>query len=195
MLELLRSAQGHQKMLLTPDFKRDLRRFAGLLPKYIGVSLYNHRLVDLTLELDACLTGFGGRCGRYVYHLPIECRNWTILHLEMVNILIAIRLFTFFWASKKILIKCDNDAVVTVLKSGKTHDPYLAACARNVWYASAMSDIAIQYAHIRGSENGVADILSKWQGTPEQVNYLHSNVKQPIWLPVSYEMLELDPEM
>ena len=97
-------------------------------------------------------------------------------HLEIVNILIAISLFTFLWASKKILTRCDNEAVVTVLKSGKT---------RIVWYASAMSDIDIQYAHIRGSENGVVNILPRWQGTPDQVNYLHSNVKQPIWLPVS----------
>ena len=132
-----------------------------------------------------------------MYHLPIErgFRNWTIVHLEMVNILIAIRLFTFLWTSKRILIRCDNEAVVTVLKSGKTRDPYLAACARNVWYASARSDIDIQYAHIRASENGVADTLSRWQGTIDQVNYLHSNVGQPIWLPVSHEMLDLDPDM
>ena len=196
MLELLRSAHGRQKILLTPDFKRDLRWFAKFLPHYNGVSLYNHKLVDLTLELDVCLTGFGGRCGRYVYHLPIErgFRNWTIVHLEMVNILIAIRLFTFLWTSKRILIRCDNEAVVTVLKSGKTRDLYLAACARNIWYASTRSDIDIQYAHIRGSENGVADTLSRWQGTIDQVNYLHSNVGQPIWLPVSYEMLDLDPD-
>ena len=51
--------------------------------------------VDVTLELDACLTGFGGYCGNLVYHLPIQraYNNWTIVHLEMVNILIAVRLF------------------------------------------------------------------------------------------------------
>ena len=113
----------------------------------------------------------------------------------MINILLAVRLFAFIWASKKILIRCDNEAVVTVLKSGKTRNPCLAACSRNIWYASAMSDMDIQYAHIRGSENGVADTLSRWQGTQDQVSYLYSNVKQPIWLPVSYEMFDLDPEM
>ena len=88
MLELLRTGHGRQKILLTPDFKRDLRWFAKFLPTYHGVSLYNHKPVDLTLELDACLTGFGEPRGRYVYHLPIErgFRNWTIVHLEMVNI-------------------------------------------------------------------------------------------------------------
>ena len=120
---------GAKKIRLTSDFKRDLRWFAKFLPTYNGISLYDHKQVDVTLELDACLTGFGGRSGNFVYHLPIErgFRNWTIVHLEMINILIAIRLFKFQWASKKVLIRCDNEAVVTVLKSGKTRDPYLAA--------------------------------------------------------------------
>ena len=44
------------------------------LPHYNGVSLYDHRLIDVEFELDACLTGLGGRCGNCVYHLPMEKR-------------------------------------------------------------------------------------------------------------------------
>ena len=63
-----------------------------VLPTYNRILLYVHRQVDVTLELDACLTDFGCRSGNFVYHLPIErgFQNWTIVHLEMVNILIAI---------------------------------------------------------------------------------------------------------
>ena len=57
MLDLLRSAHNRQKVTLTPDFKRDLRWFTKFLPVYNGVSLYDHRPINLTLELDACLTG------------------------------------------------------------------------------------------------------------------------------------------
>ena len=42
------------------DFKRNLRWFDKFLPLYNGVSLYDHRPIDHTLELDACLTGLGG---------------------------------------------------------------------------------------------------------------------------------------
>ena len=77
--------------------------------------------MDVTLELGACLTGFAGRSGNFVYHLPIKrgFLNWTIVHLEMVNILMAIRLFKFQWASRRVLIGCDNEALVTVLKMAK----------------------------------------------------------------------------
>ena len=115
--QLLRASHGSQKILLTPDFKRDLRWFDKFLCKYNGISMYDHKKVDATLELDACLTGFGGCCGNLVYHLPIErgYNNWTIVHLEMVNILIAVRLFQRQWASSRVLIRCDNEAVVSVL--------------------------------------------------------------------------------
>ena len=60
MLDFLRSSHGRQKILLTPEFKRDLRWFAKFLPTCNGISLYDHKQVDITLELDACLIGFGG---------------------------------------------------------------------------------------------------------------------------------------
>ena len=197
MLDLLRSAHGRQKIFLTPEFKRDLRWFAKFLPTYNGVSLYDHKPIGATLELDACLTGFGGHCGRYVYHLPIVrgFMKRSIVHLEMVNILIAIRLFKFLWKGRKTLIKCDNEAVVSVLKTGRTRDPYLAACGRNIWYESAMSDIDLQYTHIRGTDNKIADVLSRWQGTTEQISWLYSHIHQPIWLEVSLDMLNLHPEL
>ena len=89
MLDVLRSGNGRQKIYLTPDFKRDLGWFDKFLHTYNEVSLYNHRSIDITLELDACLMGFGDRSGNCVYHLAIHrgFRNLTIVHLEMVNIL------------------------------------------------------------------------------------------------------------
>ena len=59
----LRSGHTTQKIVLTPDFRPDLRWFAKFLPLYNGVSLYHHRPIDYTLELDACLTGLGGGDG------------------------------------------------------------------------------------------------------------------------------------
>ena len=85
MLKLLRSSHSIQIITLTSDFKIDLRWFATFLPRYNGISPYDHRPMDMTLDLDAYLTCFGGRCGGFVYHHAITrgFRNWTIVHLEM----------------------------------------------------------------------------------------------------------------
>ena len=82
--------------------------------------------------------------------------NWSIVQLEIVNILLAVRLFQLHWTGRKVLVKCDHEAMVTVLRSGKTRDPYLGACARNIWYVCALADI--QYVHVRGLDNRVADL-------------------------------------
>ena len=88
MLELLRASHTSQKITLTQNFKCNLRWFDKFLAKYNGVNLYDHAVIHQVLELDACLTGLGGRVENYVYHLPIDkgYENCTIVHLEMVNL-------------------------------------------------------------------------------------------------------------
>ena len=93
----------------------------------------------------------------------------------MVNILLAMRLFANLWSSKKILIRCDNQAVATVLRSGKTCDSFLAVSARNICYVTAIHDIDVQYTHISGASNQMADTLSRWQGSAAQIVFTFSN--------------------
>ena len=194
MLETLRKASNPAKIILTDDFRRDLGWFDQFLPHYNGISMYAHKVSRSVLELDACLTGLGGRWQKFVYHLPIVrgFRNLDIVHLEMINIILALRLFAQFWTGSRVLIKCDNDAVVKVLSAGKARDPYLGACARNVWYIAALADIDLQYVHVLGKNNVVADLLSRWQNTVANVNQLQALISDPVWLPVSVDMLEID---
>ena len=93
-----------------------------------------------------------------------------------------------------ILVKCDNDAVVQVLTNGRTHDAFLAACARNVWLETANCDIDATFVHVLGKNNQVANQLSKWQYTPACWQALTSYIPNPIWLPVFHSMLDLDNE-
>ena len=113
----------------------------------------------------------------------------------MVNIFLALKIFKNFWQKSKILIRCDNQAVVTVLNTGKTRDPYLAAWARNVWYLASIYDIDVQYVHIRGENNKIADCLSRWAGSEQDWSLLRAAVTNPVWCPVSIDMLQLDPEL
>ena len=117
MLALLRNNYDQKSITLTHDFKRDLQWFKHFLTQYNDVSFFDHTKIDGVLELDACLMGLGGRWGRYVYHLPQEnhLQNLAVVHLEMINILVAIRIFAKYWFRKHILVRCDNIAVVQVL--------------------------------------------------------------------------------
>ena len=191
MLQLLRDNYDEAHIKLTENFRRDLSWFAKFLHLYNGTSIYDHPVIRDTLELDACLDGMGGVCGQYVYHIPIE-RGYgglNIAHLEMVNILVALRVFSSIWTRKKLLIKCDNAAVVQVLTTGRAQDPFLGACARNIWFHAALIDVDVKYVHVLGVDNVIADLLSRWGHTHENHEALNRLVDNPIWVPVSHDML------
>ena len=194
MLDLLCHAPDPSRIALTEDFSRDLRWFKKILPKYNGISLYTHKKHDHIIELDACLTGLGGRCGDMVYHLAIPkgFRNLDIVHLEMVNILVTLRVYAHAWKGAHILIKCDNDAVVKVSSGGKARDPFLGACARNAWYLAALADVQLQYTHVLGKNNCVADLLSRWNNSQANIHLLHSLVPNAVWLPTDVTFTDVD---
>ena len=94
------------------------------LRQFNGVVYYDIKPVQTELHLDASLTGMGGIFDNQCYALPIpkNFQYYSIVHLEMINILVAL----------KVWVKCDNMAVVEVLTSGKTKDRVLGTCARNI---------------------------------------------------------------
>ena len=197
MLQLLRDTRDSKVINLTNDFHRDLGWFQKFLPMFNGTSFFKHRTIDGEMSLDACLTGLGGRWGSLVYHLKIPkvFILLGIVHLEMVNILVALRLWGKAWATKKITILCDNQAVVSVLNNGKTRDTYLAACARNISMLAAKFDIDINPVHTLGVNNGVADLLSRWQGTSIDNQSLLKMVTNPQWCGVNMSYMYVDFEL
>ena len=93
MLDTLRAAHKQDIIEIDCEFKRDLNWFAKFLPKFNGVAFFNHKPIHTHVELDASLQGLGAMCFREIYAitLPIGYQNYNIVHLEMVNILVAIR--------------------------------------------------------------------------------------------------------
>ena len=78
MLQLLRDNYDKNYISLTHDFRRNLRWFVKFVRSYNGTSFFDHKPIEASIELDACLTGFGGCWGNCVYHVPIQrgTRTW-----------------------------------------------------------------------------------------------------------------------
>ena len=94
-----------------------------------------------------------------------------------------------------ILIYCDNFAVVNVLWSGRARDPYLAACACNIWLWAATHDINVTYTHVLCKSHRTASLLSRWTNSYANVVELTALVPSPIWVQVGLEALEIDAEI
>ena len=132
-----------------------------------GTTFFDKNDIQFDTFLDASLTGIGAVCGKDIYHHVIPCclQNSPIVVLEMFNILVATRLWAFKWANKNVLIHCDNEAVVTILNSGKSKDVTLSRISRNIFMQCASHDIQLQVKHVPGKNNNIADLLSRWQVT------------------------------
>lgn len=152
---------------LEPDFQLDVAWFDAFLSKYNGISLIPRRPLKEceAVELDSCLTGCGAIFGRLYYmekypskitsmNLPIHC-------LEMLNIVIAVRLWAPKWAGCLVNIWCDNKASVMVLQSGKGRDERLLKCVREIWAWAAQYSISLAVHHMPGKDMIVADALSR----------------------------------
>ena len=137
---------------------------------YSGVSFFNYT-PSKSVNLDACPSGLGAIFDNQVYAmtLPASWRNVNIAYTEMMNILVALIVWHNQWSGHKVLIKCDNQAVVSVLTTGKTRDSTLAKYARNIFLSLSACNVDIMVIHVPGKMNPVADLLSRWDITVNNV--------------------------
>jgi hypothetical protein len=158
------------------------------------VSIFKSLRPQVKIFVDASLTGLGGALGKYVYELAITHKpDYCIAHWEAINILVALRIFSSFVQGQQVQIWCDNSAAVNILNSGRGSDPLLQCIARNLWLCQAQLDCNLWYSHIKGQDNCVADLLSRWSVTRDPVAKLFKFMNQvPVWMPVDSQVLFLD---
>ena len=80
----------------------------------------------------------------------------------MLNVDVALKVWSQLWVDKKVKIHSDNQAVVEVLITGLTKDPFLATCDRNIWLITAILNIEIIVIYFPGKNNHTAELLSRW---------------------------------
>ena len=118
----------------------------------------------------------------YAVKIPLGYNQYSIVHLEMLNILLAVHTWASRWQVKSILIYCDNQAVVSVLSSGRTRDMTLAAMACNICMEAAKADINLKTLHILGKNNIVAITLSRWGQSGQQIKTFYTIMPNPKWV-------------
>ena len=187
-----------EKLKLTKGFHQDIDWFLRFLPTFNGsTNIFKPEITNpQSLYIDACLTGVGGISGQRVYTAPIPSFgnfSLTITHLEMLNLVDALRTWGKFWRNSTVKIFCYNMAVVQVVESSKSKDDFLAACIRNIWMLAATFDIDLHIAHIPGKTNTIADALSRIYSNRGIDSNLYQSLKDTyVWDHIPYESFNLD---
>jgi len=65
------------------------------------------------------------------------------------------------WISKRIVVYCDNEAVVEMLGAGYSKEPNLMQLLRCVFFVTAFFESSLRPVNIIGSSNVVADAISR----------------------------------
>ena len=89
-------------------------------------------------------------------------RGLSRLHItnkELIPIVLAAATWGAQWLNKSVLCRCDNAAVVHIISSGTSSDPYAMALIRCLHFTTARFNIALSAVHLPGSENALADAL------------------------------------
>ena len=83
--------------------------------------------------------------------------------LELFPILVAIEVWGQYLCNKKILFKCDNQAVCHILNSLTSKSDYVMVLVRAITLRCLHRNIVVKAEHLAGIQNDVTDSLSRLQ--------------------------------
>ena len=194
LLENLRTHANSKIITLDENSYKDIAWFKKFVQVFNGTSFFLKKKVDKEVHLDACLKGIGATFNGFIYEakIPGKFAHFDIAALEMLNILVALRVWADAWKNCTIEVHCDNLSVVTVLCSGKTKNSSLATISRNIFMVASRYDIFLKVSHIPGKENKIADLLSRWDNSPSNILKLRNLLPSHNWVEIEASHFELD---
>ena len=172
ILNLLREFDSDEQVLdLTDEFKKDIYWWSEFLLIFNGISILNLEEwtePDQFFSCDACLSGCGGINSSQYFHCTfpnfITQQNLHINSLELLTVIVSLKV----WArkGKKICIFCDNAVSVEVINHGRSRSRFLQACLREIAFICAVQECEIKAVHVKGENNRISDLLSRWDLSP-----------------------------
>ena len=151
---------------ITRAAKRDLLWWRIFLTNWHGVAVIRPMARPVVIiYTDASGTkGIGGIWGRRAFSIHINQRhrkkhiNWK----EMYAVFFAVTLWAEEWTGCKVLLMCDNSAVVDSIKK-KSMAGETITLLQQILLVTAWHDIELQSEWLSSEDNAIADALSRHQ--------------------------------
>ena len=162
----------HHHITMNQEARQDIAWWLKFLPSWNGRAIipdpFWTKSVDLELFTDA-----SGALGYGIYYMghwianswPPILQDRSIQWKELYPIAVACLLWGHQWSGKKLLFHCDNQSVVDIWASGTSRDPLIMHLVRSIFFSGATHHFTVLVAHIAGTNNSIADSLSRLQIT------------------------------
>ena len=162
-------AKSHHHIRLNSDVRSDIAWWLTFMTEWNGISLFS-TLCELAPSaiVTSDASGHWG-CGAYFtdqwFQIPWsvqpEYADENIASKELLPITIAAAVWGPQWQGRKVLSRCDNMAVVSVLCKRSCRDKNLMHLLRCLHFFEAHYRFHLISEHIRGIDNELADDLSR----------------------------------
>ncbi len=166
----------HYHIRISSGVRKDLTTWLQFFQSFNGISVFQERFW-LTNE-DVCLytdssaavgNGFGAYCqGNWTFGVwPDSWRRLgitdSITTLEYFPILVAVHVWGERLRNKRVLFRCDNQAVVHILNTQTSKDCTIMILVRELTLRCLHLNLSVKAEHIPGASNGITDSLSRLQ--------------------------------
>lgn len=182
LLAQLRSTPQNQRRKVGSELRKDLAWFKTCAAKLNKKQIIQLDWPSFEIECDACLSGGGGFSQSMYYATSFPCawqERYHISQIEALNALIAFKtLVPPSLTNHIIVIKTDNSASASVLVTGRTHDPILAACSRQLAMCIVVQQLEIEVVHVPGVSLTLADALSRRHQDIDLYNKSETMIRQ-----------------
>lgn len=158
----------HHRLRLNKSFRSDLQWWACFLPTWNGTSMWSGVIPSRTSVVLTSDASGGWGCGAFTdkgewFQLK-WLDSWSGIHItvkELLPIVMSVAMWGGQWAGETVRCRCDNAAVVAIIKSGKSKDDRVMHLMRSLFFFLAHHKVVLSAEHLPGVMNGAADALSR----------------------------------
>ena len=149
------------------EARKDIVWWARCIQEYNGISLLwlaKEPGMDTLLQTDACPKGYGGISRQEYFRgrFPKELQSKNIAILEMWAVMVALKIWAPQLRGKYFWIHMDNEAVASVLNTGRAREQELQNALREIALIAVENQFVLKARHIAGVDNRIPDWLSRW---------------------------------
>ena len=137
------------------EARKDMVWWARCIQEYNGISLLwlaKEPGMDTLLQTDACPKGYGGISGQEYFRgrFPKELQSKNIAILEMWAVMVALKIWAPQLRGKYFWIHMDNEAVASVLNTGRAREQELQNALREIALIAVENQFVLKARHIAG---------------------------------------------
>jgi hypothetical protein len=161
----------HYKVRLSTGAREDIMWWIECVDCWNCKSVFLEELwvtsVDFHMYTDACGYGIGGVFNEdwFSFQLNADQMSMDISWKELLAVLVACELWGYLLCGRRLLIHCDNSAVVCVVNSGTSKCPHLMRHVRLLFATAVRHNFDVRLKHVPGTSNIEADLLSRLELT------------------------------